>query len=208
MNAWVIMGIFENLNNSDHPVKEALQDLSESGNKETPNDKWEELPQLANKEHLHSLAEWVRTIYMEAAQIENVRSVFFLLEEEYIDGSVVRDIHVYLSEVEHTSHSYEEWSKGESLGKSQNQAFSAISEAVDKFEDINGMSDYAIPLLYSGAAVYDATICVCKDPSFKLKKDLTIAVGYVYGDCFQLGKIVKPFLKSTMSFKLNIDRLA
>ncbi|BAO42972.1 hypothetical protein [Thiolapillus brandeum] len=207
MNAWSIMGIFESLESSGEPTRTALRALSDSGNKETPSEQWKELPEIVREEHLSSFVEWVRTIYLHAGKTKNTRSVFFLLEEDYVDGSVLSDLHAYPSEEKHTSDSYEEWSKGESFGSSQNEAFRTISEAVNKFIDINGMSHYSIPLLYSGAAIYEATIRVCEDPSFMLDQSLTIAVGYFYGDCFHLGKISKRLFKSSMSFKLKVERL-
>ncbi len=209
MTPWLIMDIFEALDSFKYPTKEALQSLAESANGESPSDEWESLVNFGGSEYVDSMTDWLNGVYIQLGQNSENHAVFFLLEDVgQTDFEITQDIFAYSSKTTHDADSYENWTPGHCIGYSKNSVFIAISNEVDSLKNINGFSDYAIPLLFSGAVIVEGTRRLCEDRAFRLNQDIAIYVGYRYGDCFQLGKIKKLGVEAKMFFKLRISRLA
>ena len=200
MNPTAVESLFKKLPKTTSPTKEILSLLAATANKETLNPAWDRLTTWDVKPHVESMKAWVHDILIPLDKNDQAKAVYFLLfDTELENGIHGQDLYPHLAATGFNPKTYEDWEKPEPLQRSGNDAFLWIAEQMKTFIEIDGFADYGLPLIYSGAALYEAVNELCKSEKLKPAKGITIGVGYRWGDAFNLGKIGN--LKLTASIK-------
>ena len=203
MNPMVVESLFKKLSKTTSPTKETLSLAADTANKETPNPAWETLTAWDIKPHVESMKTWVHNALTSLNNNNEVKAVYFLLFDTELEGGIHgQDLYPHLAEVRFDPKTYEDWEKPEPLERSGNNAFVWIAEQMKTFIEIDGYADYGLPLIYSGAALYEAVNELCKSGELKSAKGISIGVGYRWGDAFNLGKI------GNLKFIASVKRLA
>ncbi len=203
MNAWEILSIFENLPKVKSPTLDSLAALADCANKDTPSDVWGLLRNWSTHQYIDDMKHWLHSLFVRFNNDDEINAVYFLLfDTEFGNELEGQDLYVYPAESSFDEETYEMWDRPEPIERSKNSAFEWIAENIEAFLNINGFSDYAIPLLFSGAAIFETMKNLCDSNELHLDRDISFGVGYTYGDAFNLGTIVNGKLSP------NIDRIA
>ena len=190
MNPDSILAIFSKFSQLNTVISESLSLLADSANEETPNDSWKELADWDIENYLPQFEEWLKNTLLTVDNTPECTAVYFLLFDTLLNENTWgQDVYVHPSENFHTEDTFEEWNRDKSNQRSNNPIYLDIVHKVKFFEHINGYSDYAIPLLLTGALIYGTTKKLCQEEKLKFSKDIGFGIGYRYGDSFNLAII-------------------
>lgn len=168
----------------------ALCQLADSADRETHDGVWNQLRNWELSSYLDTMRSWVKTALMDVSKSKETRSAYFLLFDTELGPNLHgQDLYVHLANDRLNERTYEEWDKPEPVEQSKNEAFHWLGQHMTSFVNKNGYADYSIPLVFSGAALFETINTLCAERELKDAKRLWVGVGYRWGDAFNLGEI-------------------